>query len=84
MRTILRLVHKLCALVAFTVTLVLVDLPLKILSVLFVFIVGTLGAIFYPLAKKLIMPRFICIICDYALDGWKLFAKRAWDLWMED
>ena len=84
MRTILRLVHILCALVAFTVTLVLVDLPLKILSVSFVLIIGILGAIFYPIVKKLVMPSFIGIICDYDLDGCKLFAKRAWDLWMED
>lgn len=84
MRTILRLVHKLCALVAFTVTLVLVDLPLKILSALFVLIIGILGAIFYPLLKKLTMPRFFDTICDYALDGWTLFAKQAWNLWMEE
>lgn len=84
MRTILRLVHKLCALVAFTVTLVLVDLPLKILSVLFVLIIGILGAIFYPLVKKLTMPRFVSIICDYALDEWVPFAKRVWNLWTED
>lgn len=84
MRTILRLVHKLCALIAFTVTFILIDLPLKILSILFVLIIGILGAIFYPLVKKLTMPKFFDSICSYALDGWVLFAKRVWNLWMED
>lgn len=84
MRTILRLVHKLCALIAFMVTLILVDVPLKILSILFVLIVGILGAIFYPLAKKLTIPKFVDRICTYALDGWVLFAKQVWNLWMED
>ena len=84
METILKLVHRLCALVAFVVTLVLVDLPLKILSVLFVLIIGILGAIFYPLTKKLVFPRFFGTIYDYASDGGELFAKRVWNLWMED
>ena len=84
MRTVLKLVHKLCALIAFMIALILVDLPLKILSTLFVLIIGVLGAIFYPLAKKLTMPRFVDIICDYALEGRIVFAKNVWNLWMED
>lgn len=84
MRTILKLVHKLCAFIAFMVTLIFVDLPLKILSILFVLIIGTLGAIFYPLAKKLTIPKSIESICAYALDEGIVFAKRVWYLWMED
>lgn len=84
MRTILRLVHKLCALIAFLVTLILVDIPLKILSILFVLIIGVFGAIFYPLAKKLTMPKFVDNICTYTLDRQVWFAKRVWNLWMED
>lgn len=84
METILKLVHRLCALVAFVVTLVLVDLPLKILSILFVLIIGIFWAIFYPLAKKFVGPRFFGTIYDYASDGGALLAKRVWNLWMED
>lgn len=84
MRTIAKFVRFLCALVAFTVTLVILDLPLKILASAVILIVGIIGSIFHPIVKNWRCPKFLVWIYSYVTIGTNWFASKVWNLWMED
>jgi hypothetical protein len=84
MKTITKLVRFVCALVAFTVTLVILDLPLKILSSAVILIVGIIGSIFYPVVKNWHCPKFLVGIYSYVTVGTNWFASKLWNLWMKD
>lgn len=84
MKTIAKLVRFVCALVAFMVTLVILDLPLKILASAVILIVGIIGSIFYPVVKHCEGPRFMVWIYSYVTIGTNWFASKVWNLWMED
>lgn len=84
MKTIAKFVRFLCALVAFTVTLVILDLPLKILASALILMVGIICSIFYPMAKNWRCPAFMVDIYSYVTVGTNWFASKVWNLWMED
>lgn len=84
MKTIIKCVRFVCALVAFIVTLVILDLPLKILASTLILLVGVVGSIFYPIIKNLNCPNFLKTIYSYVIVGDNWFASRMWNLWMED
>lgn len=84
MKTISKFVRFLCALVAFMVTLVILDLPLKILSSAVILIVGIIGSIFYPVVKNWHCPKFLVGIYSYVTVGTNWFASKLWNLWMKD
>lgn len=73
-----------CALVAFMVTLVILDLPLKILASAVILIVGIIGSILYPIVKNWKCPAFMVWIYSYVTIGTNWFASKVWNLWMED
>lgn len=80
METIFEFMHKLCSAVAFLVTLVLLDLPLKILSWVFLLILGCILCIIYPLIKDHEGCNFIEVIYDYA-NSKQLIARWVWKQW---
>lgn len=84
MKTITLIVRFLCALVAFMVTLVILDLPLKILASALILIVGIIGSILHPIVKRWGGPRFMVGIYSYVTVGTNWFASKVWNLWMED
>ena len=80
MEKIFEFMHKLCSVVAFLVALVLLDLPLKILSWVFLLILGCILCIIYPLVKNHEGWRFIEVIYDYA-NSKQLIARWVWRQW---
>lgn len=84
MKTVSKFVRFLCALVAFMVTLVILDLPLKILASAIILIVGIIGSIFYPVVKNWKSPKVLVWIYSYVTVGTNWFASKLWNLWMED
>jgi hypothetical protein len=84
MKTISKFVRFLCALVAFMVTLVILDLPLKILASALIVTVEIIGSILYPIVKNWGGPRFMTGIYSYVTVGTNWFASKLWNLWMKD
>lgn len=71
--------HSLCAIVAFTVTLVLIDLPLKIISIVIFLLFALIGCIIYPLIKNITFPNWICDWYEYTTEWW--IAIKVWNTW---
>ena len=66
------------------VTFICLDIPFKILSILFILLVGTVCAIFYPLTKQFHAPRWFEVIFDYAAKSKGLISKKVYKLWTEE
>lgn len=58
-----------------------IELPVKILLILVFLILGILVSLFYPLVKRIVFPRWMDIIYDYAADFDFWFAKKVWNWW---
>jgi hypothetical protein len=82
MNKILDFIHKSIALfVAFTV-LICIDLPCKVLAVIFLIVLAIIVALFYPLFKKIkYMPNFVDAIYDYGNSS-NLIAKKVYKEWI--
>ena len=80
MDTVLNSIHKMCASAAFIVALVLLDLPLKILSWVFLLILGCILCIIYPLVKNHKGCNFIDVVYEYA-NSKQLIARWVWRQW---
>lgn len=80
MEIILEFMHKVCASAAFIVALVLLDLPLKILSWVFLLIFGCILCIIYPLVKNNKGCNFIDVVYEYA-NSKQLIARWVWKQW---
>ena len=65
------------------VTFICLDIPLKILAILFILLVGIICAIIYPLTKHFCAPRWFEVIFDYSAKPKMLIAKKVRKLWME-
>ena len=66
------------------VTFICLDIPLKILAILFILLVGIVCAIFYPLTKNFYAPMWVGTIFEYSAKPKMLIAKKVYKLWMED
>ena len=64
-------------------TLICLDIPLKILAILFILLVGIVCAIFYPLTKNFYAPMWLGTIFDYSAKPKMLIAKKVHKLWTE-
>ena len=65
------------------VTFICLDIPLKILAIIFILLVGILCAIFYPLTKNFYAPMWLGTVFDYAAQSKMLISKKVYKLWME-
>lgn len=73
--------HSLCAGVTFMVTLVLIDIPLKVVSLLFFLVIVSLMCIIYPLVKHIEFPNWWCDWYDYSKSTKNTLAKKVWKAW---
>ena len=82
-----KVLNSILAIVAWIVTIVTficLDIPLKILAIIFILLVGIVCAIIYPLTKTLCAPVWFGTIFDYAAEPKMLIAKKVYELWTED
>lgn len=82
MNKILDFIHKSIALFVTITVLICIDLPCKVLAVVFLIVLAIIVALFYPLFKKFkCLPNFVDTIYDYgcSLD---LIAKKVYKEWI--
>ena len=73
--------HSICAAVAFMVTLVLIDIPLKVVSLIFFLVLGFLMCLIYPIAKNISWPNWFLNWYDYAKSVNTSLAVKVWNAW---
>lgn len=80
MDTILKFTHLLVAFFNAFITLVCVDLPLKLILCIIFLILGLFLAIIYPLVKNTCGPDWIGELYDYATTR-ETIAAKVWEMW---
>ena len=83
MEKILNFIHKLCSLTIATLVFLCLDVPLKVLAVLFILIVGFIAALLAPIAKRTTLPNWVGIVYDYATIGDLLLSRKVYHLWID-
>lgn len=83
MNKVLNFILAIVAWIVTAVTFVCLDIPFKILSIIFILLVGTICAIFYPLTKYFRAPRWFEVIFDYSAKPKMLIYKKVYKLWTE-
>jgi hypothetical protein len=63
------------------ITLICIDLPLKIILCVLILVLGLVSAIFYPLIKRVEFPGWFYVIYDYATTKKYLLARSVHKLW---
>lgn len=67
---------------AFTlITLICIDLPLKIILCVLILALGLVSAIFYPLIKRVEFPGWFYAVYDYATKRKYLISKSVYKAW---
>lgn len=84
MNKVLTFILAIVAWIITIVTFICLDIPLKILAIIFILLVGIVCAIFYPLTKNFYAPMWLGTIFDYSAKPKMLIAKKVYKLWMED
>jgi hypothetical protein len=80
MDTILKFVHLFVAFFNAFVTLVCIDLPLKLILCIIFLILGLFLALIYPLVKNTCGPNWIGRLYDYATTR-ETIAANVWEMW---
>lgn len=80
MDTILKFVHLFVAFFNAFVTLVCIDLPLKLILCIIFLILGLFLALIYPLVKNTCGPNWIGRLYDYATTR-ETIAAKVWEMW---
>ena len=83
MNKVLDFILTVIAWIVTIVTLICLDIPLKILAILFILLVGIVCAIFYPLTKSFYAPMWLGTIFDYSAKPKMLIARKVYELWTE-
>lgn len=63
------------------ITLICIDLPLKIILCVLILVLGVVSAIFYPLIKRVELPGWLYVIYDYATKRKYLISKSVYRAW---
>ena len=84
MNKVLHFILTIVAWIVTIVTFICLDIPLKILAIIFILLVGTICAIVYPLTKCVQAPIWFGTIFDYAANLKMLIARKVYELWTED
>jgi hypothetical protein len=63
------------------ITLLCIDLPLKIILCVLILVLGVVSAIFYPLIKRVEFPGWLYAIYDYATTRKYALSKSVHKLW---
>ena len=83
MNKVLNFILAIVAWIVTAVTFVCLDIPLKILSIIFILLVGIMCAIFYPFTKRICAPRWFEVTFDYSAKPKMLISKKVYELWTE-
>jgi hypothetical protein len=81
MGQILDFIHSFIKWTFTSITLVLIDLPLKAVSCVIILILGMIYSLIYPLIKKLEAPTWVEYIYGYATQKEVLISKFVHNLW---
>ena len=81
MNKILDFIHGFILWIFTLVTLICIDLPLKIILCVLILIVGLVSAIFYPLVRRVVFPGWFGTLYDYATTIKYLIAKLVYKAW---
>ena len=84
MNKVLNSILTIVAWIVTIVTFICLDIPLKILAIIFILLVGIVCAIIYPLTKNLSVPMWFGVVFDYSAEPKMLIAKKVYKLWTED
>lgn len=84
MNKVLNFILTIVAWIVTIVTFLCLDIPLKILAILFILLVGIMCAIFYPLTRNFCAPMWLGTVFDYSAKPKMLIAKKVYKLWTED
>ncbi len=84
MNKVLNFILAVVAWIVTAVTFICLDIPLKILAILFILLLGILCAIFYPLTKNFYAPMWLETVFDYSAKPKTLIAKKVHKLWTEE
>lgn len=84
MNKVLNFILAMIAWIVTIVTFICLDIPLKILAILFILLLGIVCAILYPLTKNFYAPTWLGTIFDYSAKPKMLIAKKVYKLWTED
>lgn len=80
METILKVIHFSVACFNAFITLVCIDLPLKLILCIIFLIIGFLLALIYPLVKNTCGPDWIGRLYDYATTR-ETLSYKVWEMW---
>lgn len=81
MEKILDFIHNFIKWAFTLITLLLIDLPLKVISCVLILILGIIWSLIYPLVKKIEAPTWIGYIYGYATRKKVLISKLIYNLW---
>ena len=81
MKKILDFIHGFILWTFTLITLICIDLPLKIILCVLIIALGLVFAIFYPLVKRIEFPGWFYAIYDYTTTRKYLIAKSVHKLW---
>jgi hypothetical protein len=81
MNKILNFIHGFFLWTFTLITLICIDLPLKIILCVLILVLGLVSAIFYPLIKRVEFPGWFYAIYDYATTKKYLLARSVHKLW---
>ena len=84
MNKVLDFIHAFIAWIVTIVAFICLDIPLKVLAIIFILLMGIVFAILYPLSKKVYAPIWLGLIFDYSAKPKMLIAKKIYELWTED
>ena len=81
MKKILDFMHGFILWTFTLITLICIDLPLKITLCVLILALGLVSAIFYPFIKRVEFPGWFYVIYDYATTRKNLLSKTVHKLW---
>lgn len=81
MEKILTFIHGFFKWTFTLITLIGIDLPLKVIGCILILIIGLVGSIFYPLLKRIECPVWLDTIYVYVTNKKKLISKHVYKLW---
>ena len=81
MKKILDFIHGFILWTFSLITLICIDLPLKIILWVLILLLGLVVSIFYPLIKRIELPSCVEVVYEFATTKKYLISKHVYRLW---
>lgn len=81
MKKILNFMHDFFMWTFSWITLIFIDLPLKVIGCILILIIGLICAIFYPLVRRIEYPTWLENFYVYSTTNKKLISRYVYRLW---